>query len=174
MDKYCTGCIFRHREDSDSLCDMVENRNYNADEENCPYHLTKQEEIQVAMYKVNEEKKFVQEQEMKKKEVEEEILSRRFELHFYRDAPWSFRITNRFTDEQIQDFINNEYIPSKHLSFKDDIYEYNKSKEELTIAVIGSVWLDIFHPSNICLESDSFIGIIDLIFKNLQMRFCCS
>ena len=57
MDKYCTGCIFRHREDSDSLCDMVENRNYNADEENCPYHLTKQEEIQVAMYKVNEEKK---------------------------------------------------------------------------------------------------------------------
>lgn len=57
MYKYCTGCIFRHREDSDSLCDMVENRNYNADEEKCPYHFTKQEAIQVAMYKVNEEKK---------------------------------------------------------------------------------------------------------------------
>ncbi|WP_028330584.1 TetR/AcrR family transcriptional regulator [Brachyspira alvinipulli] len=48
------------------------------------------------------------------------------------------------------------------------IYNYFKSKEELTIAVIGSVWLEIFHPSNICLESDSFIGIIDLIFKNLE------
>ena len=33
MYKYCAGCIFRHGEDSGSLCDMVENRNYNADEE---------------------------------------------------------------------------------------------------------------------------------------------
>ena len=131
MCKYCTGCIFRHREDSDSLCDMVENRNYNADEENCPYHFTKQEAIQVAMYKVNEEKKFAQEQEMKKKELEDKILSRRFELHFYQDTPWSFDITNRFTDEQMQDFINKEYIPSKHFNCEDDIYEYNKSKEEL-------------------------------------------
>ena len=65
------------------------------------------------------------------KEIEEEILSRRFELHFYQDTPWSFDITNRFTDEQIQDFINKEYIPSKHSSYEDDIYEYNKSEEEL-------------------------------------------
>lgn len=131
MYKYCTGCIFRHREDSDSLCDLVENRNYNADEENCPYHFTKQEAIQVAMYKVNEEKRFVEEQERKKKEREEKILKRRFELHFYLDTPWSFSITNRFTDEQIQDFINNEYIPSTHLPYEDDIYEYDKSEEEL-------------------------------------------
>ena len=159
MDKYCTGCIFRHREDSDSLCDMVENRNYNADEENCPYHLTKQEEIQVAMYKVNEEKKFVQEQEMKKKEVEEEILSRRFELHFYRDAPWSFRITNRFTDEQIQDFINNEYIPSKHLSFKDDIYEYNKSKEELINYIVK------YLQEYLIEQNEEIVEINDKMFK---------
>lgn len=131
MYKYCTGCIFRHREDSDSLCDMVENRNYNADEENCPYHFTKQEAIQVAMYKVNEKKKFVQEQERKKKEREERILKRRFELHFCIDTPWSFSITNRFTDEQMQDFINKGYIPSTHLSYEDDVYEYGKSKEEL-------------------------------------------
>ena len=45
------------------------------------------------------------------KEIEENILKRRFELHFYQDTPWSFSITNRFTDEQIQDFINKEYIP---------------------------------------------------------------
>ena len=48
------------------------------------------------------------------------------------------------------------------------IYNYFKSKEELTIAVIGSVWFDIFHPSNVCLESDSFIDSIDLIFKSLE------
>lgn len=65
------------------------------------------------------------------KELEEEILSRRFELHFYQDTPWSFSIINRFTDEQIQDFINDEYIPSKHSSYEDDIFEYNKSEEEL-------------------------------------------
>ena len=56
-------------------------------------------------------KKFAQEQEKKKKEIEEEILKRRFELHFYIESPWLFKITNRFTDEQIQDFINKEYIP---------------------------------------------------------------
>ena len=131
MYKYCTGCIFSHRENSDSLCDMAENRNYNSDEENCPYHFTKQEAIQIAMYKVNEEKRFVQEQERKKKEREEKILKRRFELHFYLDTPWSFSITNRFTDEQIQDFVNKEYIPSKQPSYEDDKYVYDKSEEEL-------------------------------------------
>lgn len=45
------------------------------------------------------------------KEIEENILKRRFELHFYQDTPWSFSITNRFTDEQIQDLINKEFIP---------------------------------------------------------------
>nr|WP_300752790.1 TetR/AcrR family transcriptional regulator [uncultured Brachyspira sp.] len=48
------------------------------------------------------------------------------------------------------------------------IYNYFKSKEELTIAVIVSVWADIFHSSNICLESDSFIDSIDSIFKILE------
>ncbi len=48
------------------------------------------------------------------------------------------------------------------------IYNYFKSKEELTIAVIASVWLDIFHPSNLCLESDNFINIIDTIFDSLD------
>lgn len=131
MYKYCTGCIFRHREDSDSLCDIVENKNYNADEENCPYHFTKQEAIQVAMYKANEEKEFAQEQERKKKELEEKILSRRFELHFYIDSPWLFDITNRFTDEQMQDFIHKEYVPSKYTSYEEDVWEYGKSEEEL-------------------------------------------
>lgn len=48
------------------------------------------------------------------------------------------------------------------------IYNYFKSKEELTIAVIGSVWFDIFHPTKVCLESDNFIESIDLIFKSLE------
>lgn len=48
------------------------------------------------------------------------------------------------------------------------IYNYFKSKEELTIAVIVSVWADIFHSSDICLESDSFIDSIDSIFKILE------
>ena len=48
------------------------------------------------------------------------------------------------------------------------IYNYFKSKEELTIAVIVSVWFDIFHPSNVCIESDNFIDSIDSIFKSLE------
>ena len=48
------------------------------------------------------------------------------------------------------------------------IYNYFKSKEELTIAVVGSVWFDIFHPSNVCLESDSFIDSVDIIFQSLE------
>ena len=48
------------------------------------------------------------------------------------------------------------------------IYNYFKSKEELTIAVMGSVWFDIFHPSSICLESECFIDSIDVIFKSLE------
>ena len=41
------------------------------------------------------------------------------------------------------------------------IYNFFKSKDELTIAVISSVWFDIFHTQNISLESDNFINIID-------------
>ena len=48
------------------------------------------------------------------------------------------------------------------------IYNYFKSKEELTIAVIVSVWADIFHSSDISLESESFINSIDSIFKILE------
>ncbi|PCG21013.1 TetR/AcrR family transcriptional regulator [Brachyspira sp. G79] len=48
------------------------------------------------------------------------------------------------------------------------IYNYFKSKEELTIEVIVSVWADIFHSSDICLESESFIDSIDSIFKILE------
>lgn len=159
MYKYCTGCIFRHREDSDSLCDVVENRSYNADEENCPYHFTKQEAIQVAMYKVNEEKRFVQEQERKKKEREEKILSRRFELHFYLDTPWSFSITNRFTDEQIQDFINKEYIPSKQPSYEDDKYVYDKSEEELINYMVK------YLQGYLIEQNEELVEINDKIFK---------
>lgn len=159
MYKYCTGCIFRHKEDSDSLCDMVENKNYNADEENCPYHFTKQEAIQVAMYKVNEKKKFAQEQERKKKEREEKILKRRFELHFYQDTPWSFSITNRFTDEQIQDFIKKEYIPSQQFPYEDDIYEYNKSEEELINYMVK------YLQEYLIEQSEEIVEINDKMFK---------
>ncbi|WP_300365569.1 TetR/AcrR family transcriptional regulator [Brachyspira sp.] len=48
------------------------------------------------------------------------------------------------------------------------LYNYFKSKEELTISVIVSVWFDILHPSNVCLESDNFINIIDTIFTCLD------
>ncbi|MEI0700970.1 TetR/AcrR family transcriptional regulator [Brachyspira intermedia] len=48
------------------------------------------------------------------------------------------------------------------------IYNYFKSKEELTIEVIGSVWFDIFHPLNVCLESDNFLDIVDTIYKSLE------
>ena len=48
------------------------------------------------------------------------------------------------------------------------IYNYFNSKEELTIAVVGSVWFDIFHPANVCLESDSFIDSVDIIFQSLE------
>lgn len=48
------------------------------------------------------------------------------------------------------------------------IYNYFKSKEELTIEVIGSVWFDIFHPSHVCFNSDNFIETIDTIFKSLE------
>lgn len=48
------------------------------------------------------------------------------------------------------------------------IYNYFNSKEELTISIIGSIWLDIFHPSNICIQSDSFIEVIDIIFKSIE------
>ena len=50
------------------------------------------------------------------------------------------------------------------------IYNYFKSKEELTIAVVGSVWFDIFHPANVCLESDSFIDSVDIIFQSLEKK----
>lgn len=131
MYKICEDCLFRHKIDSDSLCDMIKDKNYNADKEKCPYHFTKQEAIQVALYKVSEKEKFAQEQERKKKELEEKILSRRFELHFYIDSPWLFEITNRFTDEQMQDFIHKEYVPSKYTSYEEDVFEYGKSEEEL-------------------------------------------
>lgn len=127
----CIGCIFRHKEDSDSLCDVIKDKSYNVDEQKCPYYFTKQEAIQAAMYKVSEKEKFVQEQERKKKELEEKILSRRFELHFYIDSPWLFNITNRFTDEQMQDFIHKGYVPSKYTSYEEDVWEYGKSEEEL-------------------------------------------
>lgn len=136
MYKYCIGCIFRHKEDSDSLCDVIKDKSYNVDEEKCPYRFTKQEAIQVALYKVSEKEKFTQEQERKKKELEDEILSRRFELHFYIDSPWLFDITNRFTDEQIQDFIYKEYVPSKYISYEEDVWEYGKSEEELLNYII--------------------------------------
>ncbi|WP_295154770.1 TetR/AcrR family transcriptional regulator [uncultured Brachyspira sp.] len=48
------------------------------------------------------------------------------------------------------------------------IYNFFKSKDELTIAVISSVWFDIFHTQNISLESDNFINIIDTIFYCLD------
>lgn len=48
------------------------------------------------------------------------------------------------------------------------IYNYFNSKEELTISIIGSIWLDIFHPSNICLQCDSFTEAIDIIFKSIE------
>ena len=48
------------------------------------------------------------------------------------------------------------------------IYNYFKSKEELTIAVIVSVWFDIFHSSNTSLESDNFVNSVETIFKNLE------
>lgn len=131
MYNYCIGCIFRHEEDSDSLCDMIKDKSYNVDEEKCPYYFTKQEAIQVALYKVSEKEKFAQEQERKKKELEDKILSRRFELHFYIDSPWLFDITNRFTDEQMQDFIHKEYVPIKQISYEEDVWEYGKSEEEL-------------------------------------------
>lgn len=131
MYKICEDCLFRHKTDSDSLCDMIEDKIYNADKEKCPYHFTKQEAIQVALYKVSEKEKFTQEQERKKKELEDKILSRRFELHFCLYSPWLFEITNRFTDEQIQDFTHKEYVPSKHTSYEEDVWEYGKSEEEL-------------------------------------------
>ena len=48
------------------------------------------------------------------------------------------------------------------------IYNYFNSKEELTISIIGSIWLDIFHPSNICIQSNSFMEVIDTIFKSIE------
>lgn len=162
MYKYCTGCIFRHREDSDSLCDMIKDKNYNADKEKCPYHFTKQEAIQVALYKVSEKEKFVQEQERKKKELEEKILSRRFELHFYIDSPWLFVITNRFTDEQMQDFIHKEYVPNKYTSYEEDVWEYGKSEEELLDYMIKYLQKYLIE------QNEEIVEINDRMFKAKQ------
>lgn len=159
MYKYCIGCVFRRKEDSNSFCDVIKDKNYNADKEKCPYHFTKQEAIQIALYKVNEKEKFAQEQERKKKELEDKILSRRFELHFCLYSPWLFEIANRFTDEQIQDFIHKEYVPSKHTSYEEDVWEYGKSEEELLDYMIK------YLQEYLIEQSKEIIEINDKIFE---------
>ena len=95
----------------------------------------------------------------REKRLRKEILSERFRLNQYYDEPWRFSIVNRFTDEQIQDFINNEYIPSTHFPYEDDMYEYNKSKEELIN------YMAKYLQKYLIEQSEEIVEINDKMFK---------
>ena len=77
----------------------------------------------------------------KEERLRKEILSERFRLDQYYDEPWRFSIVNRFTDEQIEDFIKKDKRPQKDYFYYPEDFRvtYGGSEEELQTAAIKEI-----------------------------------
>ena len=73
--------------------------------------------------------------------LRKEILSERFRLDQYYDEPWRFSIVNRFTDEQIEDFVKKDKRPDRdyHYYPEDFRVTYGGSEEELQTTAIKEI-----------------------------------
>ena len=48
------------------------------------------------------------------------------------------------------------------------VYNYFSSKSELTLAVVESIWRDIFHDEEICTPSGDIVTLIERIYSSLE------
>lgn len=133
MHNICTDCIFRHPVESETLCDIFEDKNYNADDEHCGFHTTRQQLIQAKL-----DDKRIQEYNKKKEEEDKQrfrqrVLSKRWELQYNSYYPWASVIKNRFSDEEITEFITRGKIPVIRLNDYEcgEEYYYSSTKNEL-------------------------------------------
>lgn len=133
MHNICTDCIFRHSVESETLCDIFEDKNYNADDEHCGFHTTRQQMIQAKL-----DEKRIQEYNKKKEEEDKQrfrqkVLSKRWELQYNADYPWTSTIRNRFSDEEINEFITSGEIPRIRINDYEcgEEYYYSSTKNEL-------------------------------------------
>ena len=133
MHSICTDCIFRHLAESETLCDIFEDKNYNADDEHCGFHTTRQQMIQAKL-----DEKRIQEYNRKKEEEDKQrfrqkVLSKRWELQYNAESPWTSVIRNRFSDEEINEFINHGEIPRIRINNYEcgEEYYYSSTKNEL-------------------------------------------
>ena len=133
MYNICADCIFRHPAESETLCDIFEDKNYNADDEHCGFHTTRQQIIQA---KLNYKR--IQEYNRKKGEEDKQrfrqrVLSKRWELQYDAESPWTSVIRNRFSDEEINEFINRGEIPRIRINDYEcgEVYYYSSTKNEL-------------------------------------------
>lgn len=133
MYNICTDCIFRHPDESETLCDIFEDKNYTADDGHCGFHTTRQQIIQA---KLNDKR--IQEYNRKKEEEDKQrfrqkVLSKRWELQYDAESPWISVIRNRFSDEEINEFINRGEIPRIRINNYEcgEEYYYSSTKKEL-------------------------------------------
>lgn len=133
MHNICTDCIFRHPVESETLCDIFEDKNYNADDEPCGFHTTRQQMIQAKL-----DEKRIQEYNKKKEEedklrLRQQVLSKRWELQYNTYYPWASTIRNRFSTEEINEFITRGEIPRIRLNDYEcgEEYYYSSTKNEL-------------------------------------------
>lgn len=86
--------------------------------------------------KLNEKR--IQEYNRKKEEEDKQrfrqkVLSKRWELQYDAKSPWVSVIRNRFSDEEINEFINHEEIPRIRINNYEcgEEYYYSSTKNEL-------------------------------------------
>lgn len=48
------------------------------------------------------------------------------------------------------------------------VYNYFSSKSELTLAVVESIWSDIFHEEDVCQPSSGIVSLIEGIYSRLE------
>lgn len=125
MYNICTDCIFRHPVESETLCDIFEDKNYNADEEHCGFHTTRQQMIQAKL-----DEKRIQEYNKKKEEEDKQrfrqkVLSRKWELCFDAEYPWKSTINEKFSDEEVDEFVKTNKLPRANIGdYEGNIYYY--------------------------------------------------
>lgn len=105
--------------------------------EECEYFITEEK----AKEKIIHEKELpkimrenaIRDAKEREERLRKEILSERFRLEQYYSEPWRFSIVNRFTDEQIEDFVKKDKRPGRDYCYcpEDFSVTYGGSKEEL-------------------------------------------
>ena len=133
MHNICTDCIFRHPVEYETLCDIFEDKNYDADHEHCGFHTTRQQMIQAKLdwERIQEYNKKKEEED--KQRFRQQVLSKRWELQYNEYYPWASTIRNRFSVGEINGFISRGKIPMISLNDYEcgEEYYYSSTKNEL-------------------------------------------